>query len=114
MESASRVLTGRTTTQAGLGRNGSTSARATGSCRGNAVSKPLGIELSGRPAQLVARGHHAFALPTLTARARVLLNWGLNASTGDGFVSTDFQDGRPATLPAFEHTDLYQNAPAGN
>jgi NADH:ubiquinone reductase (H+-translocating) len=81
---------------------------------GNAVSKPLGIELSGRPAQLVARGYHAFALPTLTARTRVLLNWGLNASTGDDFVSTDFQDGRPATLPSFEHTDLYQNAPARN
>lgn len=79
---------------------------------GNAVSRPLGIELTGRPAQLVARGYHALVLPTLTARTRVLANWGLNLATGDDFVSTDFQEGRPATLPSFEHIDLYQDATA--
>ncbi|MFE6133077.1 NAD(P)/FAD-dependent oxidoreductase [Streptomyces sp. NPDC056437] len=73
-----------------------------------AVSRPLGIELSGLPAQAVARGYHLFALPTLTARARVAANWALNATTGDDFVSTGFQRGRPATLPHFEHTELYQ------
>ncbi|GHH67694.1 oxidoreductase [Kitasatospora indigofera] len=68
----------------------------------DAVSKPLGVELSGVPAQLVARGYHVMALPTLTARARVLTNWALNATTGDDFVRTGFQEGRPATLQDFE------------
>ncbi|MEV0846175.1 FAD-dependent oxidoreductase [Streptomyces sp. NPDC049954] len=77
---------------------------------GNAVSKPLGIELSGFPAQLVARGYHALALPTGTARARVLANWALNFLTGDDFVSTGFQKGRPASVPAFELTGLYRAA----
>ncbi|WNO76545.1 MULTISPECIES: NAD(P)/FAD-dependent oxidoreductase [unclassified Streptomyces] len=73
-----------------------------------AVSRPLGIELSGLPAQAVARGYHLFALPTLTARTRVAANWALNATTGDDFVCTGFQRGRPATLTNFEHTELYQ------
>ncbi|MFE3046535.1 NAD(P)/FAD-dependent oxidoreductase [Streptomyces albidoflavus] len=73
-----------------------------------AVSRPLGIGLTGLPAQAVARGYHLFALPTLTARARVAVNWTLNALTGEDFVSTGFQQGRPATLPDFEHMDLYR------
>ncbi|WP_411072522.1 NAD(P)/FAD-dependent oxidoreductase [Streptomyces sp. cmx-4-25] len=73
----------------------------------NAVSKPLGVELSGPTAQLVARGYHCMALPTVAARTRVLVNWGINALTGEDFVSTGFQDGRPDTLPSFERTDLY-------
>ncbi|MFD4789629.1 NAD(P)/FAD-dependent oxidoreductase [Streptomyces sp. NPDC058459] len=73
-----------------------------------AVSRPVGIELSGFPAQVVARGYHLFALPTLTARSRVLVNWTLHATTGDDFVSTGFQRGRPATLPRFEHIDQYR------
>ncbi|MFD4752144.1 NAD(P)/FAD-dependent oxidoreductase [Streptomyces sp. NPDC058426] len=72
-----------------------------------AVSRPLGIGLTGLPAQAVARGYHLAALPTLTARARVLVNWTLKAATGDDFVSTGFQRGRPATLPQFEHAELY-------
>ncbi|MHC3428497.1 NAD(P)/FAD-dependent oxidoreductase [Streptomyces sp. DT18] len=72
-----------------------------------AVSGPLGIGLTGLPAQAVARGYHLAALPTLTARARVLVNWTLKAATGDDFVSTGFQRGRPATLPQFEHAELY-------
>ena len=75
----------------------------------HAVSRPLGVDLAGPPAQFVARGYHLFALPTVTARARVLANWTLNISTGDDFVSTGFQRGRPATLPDFEHAELYQN-----
>jgi NADH:ubiquinone reductase (H+-translocating) len=73
----------------------------------DAVSKPLGIELSGLPAQVVARGYHVFALPTVTARARVLANWVLNTATGDDFVRTGIHQGRPATLQEFELADLY-------
>ncbi|NUU20743.1 MAG: FAD-dependent oxidoreductase [Streptomycetaceae bacterium] len=73
----------------------------------DAVSKPLGVELSGVPAQAVARGYHVMALPTITARTRVLVNWALNATAGDDFVRTGFQTGRPARLQDFENTDAY-------
>ncbi|HSA53722.1 MAG TPA: NAD(P)/FAD-dependent oxidoreductase [Yinghuangia sp.] len=73
----------------------------------DAVSKPLGVELSGVPAQAVARGYHVLSLPTVTARTRVLVNWALNATAGDDFVRTGFQAGRPARLQDFEQTEAY-------
>ncbi|MET9514003.1 NAD(P)/FAD-dependent oxidoreductase [Streptomyces sp. NPDC002994] len=73
----------------------------------DAVSKPLGMELHGLPAQAVARGYHLFALPTMTARTRVMTNWTLNAVAGDDFVRTDFQARRAGTLQDFENTSVY-------
>ncbi len=73
----------------------------------DAVSKPLGVELRGLPAQLVARGYHWSALRTNVARTRVLTNWVLNAVAGDDFVRTGFLARTPATLRDFEHTDAY-------
>ncbi|MEU4264584.1 NAD(P)/FAD-dependent oxidoreductase [Streptomyces argenteolus] len=73
----------------------------------DAVSKPLGIELKGVPAQLVARGYHWSALRTNVAKTRVLTNWMLNAIAGDDFVRTGFQARTPATLRDFEYTDAY-------
>ncbi|MFF5184690.1 NAD(P)/FAD-dependent oxidoreductase [Streptomyces sp. NPDC000345] len=73
----------------------------------DAVSKPLGIELRGLPAQLVARGYHWSALRTGVAKARVLTNWTLNAVAGDDFVRTGFQARRAARLKDFEYTDSY-------
>ncbi|MFF3936835.1 NAD(P)/FAD-dependent oxidoreductase [Streptomyces phaeofaciens] len=73
----------------------------------DAVSKPLGIELRGLPAQAVARGYHWGALRTGVAKARVLTNWTLNAVAGDDFVRTGFQTGRAAKLKDFEHTNAY-------
>ncbi|WP_367039369.1 NAD(P)/FAD-dependent oxidoreductase [Streptomyces sp. Je 1-332] len=72
-----------------------------------AVSKPLGVQLSGLPAQVVARGYHLGALRTVTARFRTAANWGLNALAGDDYVRTGFQSQRPATLADFEKTDVY-------
>ncbi|MFJ5533068.1 NAD(P)/FAD-dependent oxidoreductase [Streptomyces sp. NPDC093261] len=72
-----------------------------------AVSKPLGVELTGPPAEFVARGYHLAALRTIPARMRTLTNWTLNALTGYDFVRTGFQAGRPATLADFERTDAY-------
>ncbi|MGW7272711.1 NAD(P)/FAD-dependent oxidoreductase [Streptomyces sp. NPDC054864] len=72
-----------------------------------AVSKPLGVQLSGLPAQVVARGYHLGALRTVTARFRTAANWGLNALAGDDYVRTGFQSRRPATLADFEKTDVY-------
>ncbi|MGW7100950.1 NAD(P)/FAD-dependent oxidoreductase [Streptomyces sp. NPDC054883] len=73
----------------------------------DAVSKPLGVELRGLPAQAVARGYHWSALRTNVAKTRVLTNWLLNAVAGDDFVRTGFLAQRPATLRDFEHTDSY-------
>ncbi|MGW5735851.1 MULTISPECIES: NAD(P)/FAD-dependent oxidoreductase [Streptomyces] len=72
-----------------------------------AVSKPLGVQLTGLPAQIVARGYHLGALRTVTARFRTAANWGLNALAGDDYVRTGFQSQRPATLKDFEMTDVY-------
>ncbi|MFE6160540.1 NAD(P)/FAD-dependent oxidoreductase [Streptomyces sp. NPDC056486] len=72
-----------------------------------AVSKPMGVELTGLPAQVVARGYHLGAMRTLTARFRTAANWGLNALAGDDYVRTGFQRQRPATLNDFEMTDVY-------
>ncbi|WP_327286942.1 NAD(P)/FAD-dependent oxidoreductase [Streptomyces sp. NBC_01198] len=75
----------------------------------DAVSKPLGIELRGLPAQAVARGYHWSALRTNVAKTRVLTNWLLNALAGDDFVRTGFQSRVPATMRDFEFTDSYMS-----
>lgn len=72
-----------------------------------AVSKPLGIPLSGPPAQFVARGYHLGALRTFPARFRTAAGWMLNSVAGDDFVRTGFQARRPARLRDFEVTDIY-------
>ncbi len=73
----------------------------------DAVSKPLGIELRGLPAQVVARGYHWSALRTNVAKTRVMTNWLLNAVAGDDFVRTGFQARKAARLKDFEYTDVY-------
>ncbi|WP_406461086.1 NAD(P)/FAD-dependent oxidoreductase [Streptomyces sp. NBC_00111] len=73
----------------------------------DAVSKPLGIELRGMPAQAAARGYHWAALRTNVAKTRVMTNWLLNAIAGDDFVRTGFQARKQATLRDFEYTDAY-------
>ncbi|GAA2229901.1 MULTISPECIES: NAD(P)/FAD-dependent oxidoreductase [Kitasatospora] len=73
----------------------------------DAVSKPIGVELKGVPAQLVARGYHIMAMRTNVAKFRVGANWLLNATAGDDFVRTGFLARQPARLRDFEYTDAY-------
>ncbi|MEU5387494.1 NAD(P)/FAD-dependent oxidoreductase [Kitasatospora cineracea] len=73
----------------------------------DAVSKPLGVELHGAPAQAVARGYHVMAMRTNTAKYRTAANWLLNATAGDDFVRTGFLARQPARLRDFEYTDAY-------
>ncbi|GEB54069.1 MULTISPECIES: NAD(P)/FAD-dependent oxidoreductase [Streptomyces] len=73
----------------------------------DAVARPLGHELSGLPAQAVARGYHLMALRTGTAKFRTAANWCLNAATGDDFLRTGFLSRRPGTLRDMEATDAY-------
>ncbi|TDC22434.1 NAD(P)/FAD-dependent oxidoreductase [Streptomyces sp. 8K308] len=72
-----------------------------------AVSKPLGVQLTGFPAQLVARGYHLATLPTSAARFRTGANWLLNAAVGDDFVRIGFLGEHAGTLREFEQTDAY-------
>ncbi|OKJ15660.1 NAD(P)/FAD-dependent oxidoreductase [Kitasatospora sp. CB01950] len=73
----------------------------------DAVSKPMGVELHGLPAQLVARGYHVMAMRTNSAKYRTSANWLLNATAGDDFVRTGFLARQPARLRDFEYTDAY-------
>ncbi|GHH93473.1 oxidoreductase [Streptomyces capillispiralis] len=73
----------------------------------DAVSKPLGVELHGLPAQAVARGYHWSALRTGVAKTRVMTNWLLNAVAGDDFVRTGFQAHKPGNLRDFDFSDVY-------
>ncbi|WAX81561.1 NAD(P)/FAD-dependent oxidoreductase [Streptomyces sp. KMM 9044] len=73
----------------------------------DAVSRPLGVELRGLPAQVAARGYHWSALRTNVAKTRVMTNWLLNSIAGDDFVRTGFQARRPAKLRDFEYTNAY-------
>jgi NADH dehydrogenase len=72
-----------------------------------AVSRPLGVPLSGLPAQVVARGYHLLALRTAVAKTRVATNWALHALAGDDFVRTGFLAGRPTTMRALEPVTGY-------
>ncbi|MFF9646677.1 NAD(P)/FAD-dependent oxidoreductase [Kitasatospora aureofaciens] len=73
----------------------------------DAVSKPIGVELRGLPAQLVARGYHLMAMRTNVAKLRVGANWLMNATAGDDFVRIGFLARQPARLQDFEYTDAY-------
>ncbi|GAB2622026.1 NAD(P)/FAD-dependent oxidoreductase [Streptomyces capparidis] len=73
----------------------------------DAVSKPLGVELTGVPAQAVARGYHWMALRTGAAKFRTAANWLLNSVAGDDFVRMGFLARTPARLRDFEYTDAY-------
>ncbi|MFJ5926072.1 NAD(P)/FAD-dependent oxidoreductase [Kitasatospora sp. NPDC092948] len=73
----------------------------------DAVSKPMGVELHGLPAQLVARSYHVMAMRTNSAKYRTSANWLLNATAGDDFVRTGFLARQPARLRDFEYTDAY-------
>ena len=71
-----------------------------------AVAKPLGIPLSGLPAQAVTRAYHLFALPRVATQARVAAEWLLHATTGGGeLLRLGFLAQREGTLADFEHTD---------
>lgn len=73
----------------------------------DAVANPLGVPLTGLPAQAVTRGYHMVALHTPVAKTRVLTNWMLNATAGDDYVRIGFLADQPATLRDLEHTDTY-------
>jgi NADH dehydrogenase len=56
------------------------------------VAKPLGHELHGLPAQIVTRGYHLSALPTLRARSKAAATWLTHAALGEDFVRVGLGD----------------------
>jgi NADH:ubiquinone reductase (H+-translocating) len=50
------------------------------------VARPLGRKLSGLPAQVVTRGYHLTALPSMRARVKASADWLLHTILGEDFV----------------------------
>ena len=72
-----------------------------------AVAKPLGIPLSGVPAQVATRGYHVMAMASVRSRLRVLGNWISHGVAGDDLMRVDIGVDRPRTLAGYEFTDMY-------
>jgi NADH:ubiquinone reductase (H+-translocating) len=75
-----------------------------------AVAKPLGIPLSGLPAQAATRGYHLMAMPSVRSRLRVAGNWLSHGLAGDDLLRVDMGVDRPRTLAGYEFTDMYPSA----
>jgi NADH dehydrogenase len=72
-----------------------------------AVAKPLGIPLSGLPAQVATRGYHVSAMKSTRNRLRVVGNWFSHGVAGDDMLRVDMGLDRPRTLAGYEFTDIY-------
>ena len=72
-----------------------------------AVAKPLGIPLSGVPAQIATRGYHVMAMPSMRSRLRVTGNWISHGVAGDDLLRVDLGVDRPRTIAGYEFTDIY-------
>ena len=75
-----------------------------------AVARPLGRHLSGVPAQVVTRGYHLYALPSLRARVRTAADWLMHATLGDDFTRLGLPDPMAGTLAGQEATGQYLSA----
>jgi NADH dehydrogenase len=77
----------------------------------NAVARPLGIELTGVPAKVVARGYHLLALPCIGNRARVLTDWIQHAVLSPQSAGLSLVPPEDALIAAAQRTDGYAEAP---
>ncbi len=75
----------------------------------DAVAEPLGVPLSGLPAVAATRGYHLLALPSKAGRARVALDWFLDAVSNPQAVQLGFLPAERATIGAAEQLDVYQD-----
>jgi NADH:ubiquinone reductase (H+-translocating) len=73
----------------------------------DAVAKPLRLDLTGWPAQVVTRGYHLAAMGAPATMARVAGNWALHATAGTSPVRLGFLTRSSGRLAEFEHTDDY-------
>lgn len=64
------------------------------------VARPLGRSLQGLPAQVVTRGYHLAALPSLRARGKAAGSWLTHAVLGEDFVRVGLREAADGTLGA--------------
>ncbi|MFG1945304.1 NAD(P)/FAD-dependent oxidoreductase [Nonomuraea sp. NPDC048826] len=76
----------------------------------DAVARPLGIDLSGPPAQLVTRGYHLLTTPSGRSRLRVSGDWLLNMIAPDDLIRLDFLKDSLGTLEELEHMPIRPRA----
>jgi NADH:quinone reductase (non-electrogenic) len=76
----------------------------------SAVANPLHLPLSGPSAAAVTRAYHLLALPKTSNRARVALDWILNAAQGPQLVRLGFVPPSQWTVTAAESTTLVGGA----
>ncbi|GAA1445131.1 NAD(P)/FAD-dependent oxidoreductase [Nocardiopsis tropica] len=80
----------------------------------DALARVLKFDLTGLPALGVTRGYHMMSVPSPTARARILANWGIRAFTGGEVSRLGFaDDGRPSSFVANEAVDYLDAASSG-
>lgn len=72
-----------------------------------AVARPLGRHLSGAPAQLVTRGYHLYALPSMRARVRTAADWLMHGILGDDFTRLGLPDPMSSMLAGQDGTEEY-------
>ncbi|MGK5552111.1 NAD(P)/FAD-dependent oxidoreductase [Actinomadura kijaniata] len=75
-----------------------------------AVARPLGVPLTGVPAQAVTRGYHLSTVPSLRAKARVMGDWLLHSLAGDDLIRLGFLDTRTGRQVDLEHSVPDQDA----
>lgn len=73
------------------------------------VARPLGHNLHGLPAQILTRGYHLNALPSLRSRSKAVADWLIHACLGDDFVRTGLRDSDDGTLGAIKAQTSYLN-----
>lgn len=74
------------------------------------VARPLGRNLHGLPAQIVTRGYHLGALPSLRSRSKAITDWLAHAVLGDDFVRIGLCDTQDGTLDAVDTQINYLTA----
>lgn len=74
------------------------------------VARPLGRDLRRLPAQMVTRGYHLSALPSLRSRSKAAADWLVHACLGDDFVRIGLRDTQDGTLGAVDAQIEYLSA----
>lgn len=72
-----------------------------------AVARPLGVPLTGAIAKIVARGYHLYALPTASARIRVVTDWLYASVLPTRVVQLDNVRAEDALIERAQATGIY-------
>lgn len=74
------------------------------------VARPLGRDLHGLAAQIVTRGYHLAALPSMRSRSKAALDWLIHAGLGEDFVRVGLREVAPGTLDESRAQIIYLSA----